>query len=184
MGASEQKQDRSISTVGDIAASRKCLIFYPEQFIKIILKTMQTTRTGCAAVLDDDGRLVGMLTEREILRRIFTLVADPTINHANIGKHIDDMTVRDVMIASPHVLADDTDIEQALEVMTDLGFRFMPVVSRTDPTKAVGLMDEREVAIHVKNRLDQVKREAAEKEYLLNGLFREPYGAGGESLTV
>lgn len=184
MGATEKKQDREISTVGDIAASRKCLLFYPEQFIKIILKTMQNTRTGCAGVIDDNGHLVGMLTEREILRRIFALVVDPTINHANIGKHIDDMTVYDVMIPAPKTLNMDTDIEEALQIMTELGFRFMPVVSRHDKHELVGLVDEREVAIHVKNRLGRIKQEAAEKEQLLYGLFREPYGAGSHSNTL
>lgn len=180
MGATEKKQDREISTVGDIAASRKCLLFYPEQFIKIILKTMQNTRTGCAGVIDDAGNLIGMLTEREILRHIFALLNDPAINHANIGNYIDDMTVHDVMIANSEILDADTDIEDALEAMTALGFRFMPVVTRYDRRKPIGLIDEREVAIHVKSRLDRIKREAAEKEQLFYGLFREPYGAGGD----
>lgn len=180
MRATEKRQDREIATVGDIAASRKCLLFYPEQFVKIILKTMQNTRTGCASVIDDAGNLIGMLTEREILRHIFALLSDPTINHANIGKYIDDMTVHDVMIAGPEILDADTDIEDALEIMTDLGFRFMPIVTRYDRRKPIGLVDEREVAIHVKNRLDRIKREAADKEQLLYGLFREPYGAGGD----
>lgn len=178
MRATEKKQDREISTVGDIVGSRKCLLFYPEQFIKIILKTMQNTRTGCAGVIDDGGNLVGMLTEREILRRIFALVADPTINHANIGKHIDDMTVYDVMIPAPKVLDADTDIEQALEIMTDLGFRFMPVVTRHDKRKPIGLIDEREIAIYVKNRLDKVKEDAEKKRSLLSYFFYEPYGRG------
>lgn len=68
--------------------------------------------------------------------------------------------------------------------MTALGFRFMPVVSSRDSKKPLGLVDEREVAIHVKNRLDRVKREAAEKEQLLYGLFREPYGAVGDSQSM
>ena len=178
MGATEKKQDSAITTVGDIASSRKCLLFYPEQFTKIILKTMQNTRIGCAGVVDADGNLVGMLTEREILRRIFALVADSTINHANIGKHIDDMIVHDVMIPTPKVLDADTDIEQALETMTELGFRFMPVVNSHNRRKPIGLVDEREVAIHVKNRLDRIKCEAADKEQLLYGLLREPYGVG------
>lgn len=180
MGATEKNiQVREISQVRDIAANRHCLRFYPDQFIKLILKTMQNTRAGCACVVDDDGRLVGLLTEREILRRVFAILNDPTINHANIGKHIDDMTVQDLMIPAPRSLDADTDIEQALEIMTDLGFRYMPVVSRFDRTKPIGLVDEREVAIHVKNRLDRIKQEAAAKEQLLHGLIREPYGAGG-----
>lgn len=170
-------KNEEISTVGDIAATRKCLYFHPDQFIKIILTAMQNARTGCAGVVDDEGNLVGMLTEREILRRIFDMVADPTINRRNIGKHVDDMIVQDVMITSPKVFTDDTDIEEAFEVMTQLGFRFMPVVRCQDGRKIVGLVDEREVAIHVKNRLDRIKREAAEKESMFHSFFREPYGS-------
>jgi CBS domain-containing protein len=176
MAASENS--REISIVGDIAARRKCLVFYPEQFIKIILVTMQKTGTGCAGVVDESWTLLGMLTEREILRRIFALVADSTINHANLGKHIDHMTVRDVMIANPVTLAEDMDIEDALAVMGDRGFRYMPVVSTSKGNKLVGLVDEREVTIHVRTRLDRVKREALQKEWLLNNLFSEPYGPG------
>ncbi len=182
MRATEEKKAKGeISTVGDIAATRKCLSFHPDQFIKIILTAMQNARTGCAGVVDDSGNLVGMLTEREILSRIFEMVDDPTINRRNIGKHVDDMTVRNVMIANPKTLKADTDIEDALEVMTKLGFRFMPVVSY-DGRKLAGLVDEREVAIHVKNRLDRIKREAAEKEAIFCSLFREPYGASFESI--
>lgn len=173
MKAAEVKVKGEISTVGDIAAMRKCLSFHPDQSIKIILSVMQHARTGCAGVIDDDGNLVGMLTEREILRRIFEMVADPTINWRNIGKHIDDMTIRDVMIENPKVLEEDTDIEDALEIMTEFGFRFMPVVSGRN---LVGLVDEREVAIYVKNKLDRVKRDAAKKEAIFHSLFREPYG--------
>jgi CBS domain-containing protein len=182
MRATEKiKQDREISTVGDIAATRASLTFYPEQFIKTIFSIMQHSRNACASVIDDDGNLIGMLTEREILRRIFVLISDSTINPVNIGKYLDDMTVRDMMITSPSVLDEDTDIEKALEIITQLGLRFMPVVSHYDPQKPIGLIDEREVAIHVKNRLDRIKREAAEKEAILYHLFHEPYGAGYNS---
>ena len=184
MRATEAKESKGeISTVGDIAATRKCLHFYPDEFIKIILTTMQHARTGCAGIIDDQGNLVGMLTEREILRSIFEMVADPTINRRNIGKHVDDMTVQDVMITNPKILEDDTDIEKALEIMTNWGFRFMPVVSCRDNRKLIGLVDEREVAIHVKNRLDRIKREAAEKEAIFNSLFREPYGTSLDPQT-
>jgi CBS domain-containing protein len=180
--AETYEKTKEISTVGSIAALRKCLYFQPDQFIKIILATMQHSRTGCAGVINDKGHLVGMLTEREILRHIFAMVADPTIRRGNIGKNVDDMTVRDVMIEKPRTLCEDTDIEEALAIMTELGYRFMPVVSRRDKRRIIGLVDEREVAIHVKNRLDRVKREAAEKEMIFQSLLREPYGTGFDPL--
>lgn len=177
MGSVEQSTENpEIQNVGDILAGRKHLFFHPEQFIKLILKTMQKNNAGCATVIDDNGTMIGMLTEREILRTIFALVADPTLHQANLGKYIDDMMVRDVMIPDPKTLTDDTDIETALEIMTGLGFRFMPVIDG-DNGHVAGLIDERELAIHVKNRLDRIKQEAKEKDFLLKGLLSEPYGA-------
>jgi CBS domain-containing protein len=170
------------ATAGNIAAARKCLLFHPDQLIKIILAAMQREGTGCAGVVDEKGRLVGMLTEREILRRIFAMVADPTISRRNIGRNVEDMTVRDVMIANPRTLDEDTDIEDALALMTELGFRFMPVVSGSDRRRLIGLADEREVALHVKNRLDRIKREAARKEAFFHSLLHEPYGTGFDPL--
>ena len=170
--------DEDTATVGDIAAARKCLLFYPEEYVKIILRTMQHNRVGCAGVIDDQGALIGLLTEREILRRLFALTSDPTLNPANIGKYIDDMRVMDVMISHPETLDSDTDIEDALQLMTDMGFRYMPVVSRFNRKLALGFVDEREVAIHVAHRLERLRREAAQKEMVFQQLWREPYGSG------
>lgn len=167
-----------IATVGDIAAARKCLLFYPDEYIKIILRTMQNSRIGCAGVIDEQGALIGLLTERHILRRIFSLLSDPTINQTNIGKYIDDMRVMDVMISHPETLESDTDIEDALQFMNELGFRYMPVVSPFNNQVALGFVDEREVALHVAHRLERLRREAAEKETVFQQLLREPYGTG------
>lgn len=174
----ESNRTEDIATVGDIAAARKCLLFYPEEYIKIILRAMQNNRTGCAGVIDDQGALIGLLTERHILRRIFSLLSDPTINQANIGKYIDDMRVMDVMISHPETLDSDTDIEDALQFMTELGFRYMPVVSPYNKQVALGFVDEREVAIHVAHRLERLRREATEKDRVFQQLLREPYGPG------
>ena len=176
--AETKKHVGEASSVGDIVSSRSFLSFSPDQYVKLILPAMQRAGAGCAGVVDHDDRLIGMLTEREILRRIFAMLADPVIRQDNIGKNIDDMTVRDVMIRYPITLEEDMDIEDALALMTKLGFRFMPVVSSRDSRKLIGLLDERELAIHVQNRLAHVKKEAAEKEAMIFSLFHEPYGVG------
>lgn len=172
------ERDGEIKTVGDIAIRRKCLAFSPDQYVRIILPTMQFSRVGAAGVVDEKGELVGVISERDILRQIFKLMASPVIAPANAVKHVDDMTVRDAMINNPKCLDEDMDIETALAVMTEFGYRFMPVISRDDPRKLLGIVDEREIAIHVKNRLDNIKREAEAKESVLQYLFHEPYGVG------
>jgi CBS domain-containing protein len=178
MQTTAQFYNKETNTVGHIAASRNCLSFQPDQHVKIILRAMQNSRTGSAGVVDEKGNLVGLLTEREILRRIFAMINDPTIDNSKLGQYVDDMIVDDVMIPTPKTLKDDMDIEDALEAMTKLGFRYMPVVSRFDTMRLLGVVDEREVAIHVKNRLDQVKEESQKKDSLLGYFFHEPYGTG------
>lgn len=178
MQTTAQFYNKQINTVGHIAASRNCLSFQPDQHVKIILRAMQNSRTGSAGVVDEKGNLVGLLTEREILRRIFAMINDSTIDNSKLGRYVDDMIVDDVMIPNPKTLKDDMDIENALEAMTRLGFRYMPVVSRFDGMRLLGVVDEREVAIHVKNRLDQVKEDAEKKGSLLSYFFHEPYGTG------
>jgi CBS domain-containing protein len=112
------------------------------------------------------------------LRRIFALLSDPTINQANIGKYIDDMRVMDVMISHPETLNDNVDIEEALQYMVDLGFRYMPVVSHFNEKIAMGFVDEREVALHVAHHLERIRREAEQKDMVFQQLLREPYGIG------
>lgn len=177
MTATMPRTEHEIRTVGDIAISRNCLSFQPGQYVKLILKAMQHARTGSAGIVDEHGKLIGLLTEREILRRIFAMITDCTLNHSKMGKYIDDMVVEDVMIPHPQTLQDDTDIEDALEIMTHLGYRYMPVVSHLDGCRLVGVVDERELAIHVKNRLERLKEESRRQASLLGYLFHEPYGA-------
>jgi CBS domain-containing protein len=172
------KAKEKFVTVGDLAQSRRCLTFLPEQFVRVILPAMQQNGAGAAGVLDEEGSLVGLLTERALLKRVFRMATDPLINPANLGKYIDDMTVAEVMVPRPECLADDMDIEEALGRMSLRGFRFMPVVTRADPGQLVGIADERELALLVQSRLREVRRSEAESRSLLSYLFHEPYGTG------
>lgn len=177
MAITNQASQGEINTVGDITAMRNCLSFQKGQFVKLILKAMRHSRTGTAGIVDERGNLLGLLTEREILRRIFAMISDNTINQSKIGRYIDDMVVEDVMISQPQILTANTDIEDALEIMTKLGFRYMPVIASDNNNRLMGIVDEREVAIHVKNRLERLKEESRRQESLLGYLFHEPYGA-------
>lgn len=177
--------DHSIyhDTVGQILSGRKLMTFFPDQYVKTILVTLRAASVGCAGVVDDKGVFVGILTEQEILRRIFSMLIDPTINQKNIGKYVDDMTVRDVMIRNPETLPDNTKLETALEIITSRGLRFMPVVCHENPEKLLGIIDERELAIETKRKLDKIRNEATQKEAVFCSLLYEPYGIGMETYT-
>lgn len=165
-------------TVGDLALSRRCMTFHPDEFVNVILPVLQTSAAGAAGVVDDEGSLVGLLTERHILRHVFLKVFDPTINPANLRKYLEDMTVEEAMIPAPETLDESIGMEDAVGMMVRRGYRFMPVVSRTDKRHLLGIVDEREIALHLKNQLQEVKKTAEETQSILSFMLREPYGAG------
>lgn len=164
--------------VGDVETQNLCLTFRPEQPIKVILTMMQKTRTGAACVIDAKSKLVGILTEREILRHVFALLDDQNINFSDSSRLVAELKVSDVMTPQPEVLVDTMAAEDALTLMTKLGYRYMPIVSHDDPTRMLGIADERELALHVGNRLADARTEMAAKDVLLVHMLSEPYGLG------
>ena len=165
-------------TVGEVETQNLCLTFQPQQPIRVILTAMQKTRTGAACVIDAKSHLVGILTEREILRHIFAMLDDPKISFSDLSRHVADLKVSDVMTPQPEVLIDTMAAEEALTMMTTLGYRYMPIVSHDNPTKMLGIADERELALHVGSRLADARSEIVAKDDLLVHMLSEPYGLG------
>lgn len=169
---------RKYQTVSEVAQSRRNLTFRPEENLRTVLPLILSSDGGAAGVLDEDDELIGLLTEKEILRRIYRALDDPSIHPHNVGRYIDSMTVEDAMIVAPETLTDNIDIEDALGMMVRRGFRYMPVVSRYDRGELLGVVSERELAIHVRHRLWDAKKSDEANRSLINYFLREPYGSG------
>src|SRR5436189_4331110 len=84
-----------------------------------------------AVVVRDFGRLIGVLTERDIM----PAVAART--------HSSDARVREWMTADPITATPDTTVEEAANTMFDRGFRHLPIV---DGERAIGIVSIRDVA--------------------------------------
>ncbi|HEY4409837.1 MAG TPA: glucose-6-phosphate dehydrogenase [Acidimicrobiia bacterium] len=95
-----------------------------------VAKAMAKGRFGSAVVADGDGRLAGILTERDVLRA------------AASGTDLTAATAAEWMTANPSTAALDTDIADAAEVMGTRGFRHLPVVA---DGKVVGIVSQRDV---------------------------------------
>ena len=81
-------------------------------------------------MVKDFGRLIGILTERDMLRAMAARV------------HTSDARVRQFMTADPITAQPDMDLEEAAQVMLDNGFRHLPVV---DGTTILGVVSLRRV---------------------------------------
>jgi CBS domain-containing protein len=99
------------------------------------LRTMLAARTGAVLVLAGDGRLVGILTERDLLMKAIGRF-DP----------FDGLPVRDFMTPDPVAVAPNDSLAFALHKMDVGGYRHLPVVLDGRPE---GVISARDIVRHL-----------------------------------
>ena len=91
-------------------------------------QVLDENKVGAAAVLDDDGMLTGVISERDLLR--------------SVGRGADpgSTSVAEVMTADPFTLAADDTVATALELFRTHRFRHLPVM---DGARVAGILSIR-----------------------------------------
>ena len=117
-----------MGTLAEIV-SPNFLTVAPEDTLGEVAERMTNQNTG-AVVVKDFGRLIGILTERDMLRAMAARV------------HTSDARVRLWMTEDPITAPADMDLEDAAQVMLDNGFRHLPVV---DGSTILGVVSLRRV---------------------------------------
>lgn len=102
----------------------------------LALDRMIEHSVGAVQVVDGEGRLVGILTERDYLRKVIGIVAD----YAH-------RPVKDYMTPDPETVGADDLLAVALEKMDVGGYRHLPVVE--EDGRPVGLVSVRDVIRHI-----------------------------------
>jgi CBS domain-containing protein len=97
----------------------------PTVDVRRAVKVMNDFGIGCLIVVDS-GRVVGILTERDILKRI-----------VDEGKKPEETTVGDIMSKPPITISPDADLETAIKVMFKNKIKKLPVVENG---KLVGIV--------------------------------------------
>lgn len=114
---------------------------------------LDQNRIGAAVAVDRRGKVSGVLSERDIIRRIAELGADA------LDMKIGDAMTRDVITASP-----DDSIDDGLAQMTDRRIRHLPIVSGGELVGIVSIGDL------VKCKISATEAEAeALKQYIHAG---------------
>lgn len=163
-------------TVGDIIGDRPCLAFSPTDKVPDIIARMQADKKGVGGVVDKSGRLIGFITEREIVRRAFGTATNmqERLDVISSRKSSEDKTAWDIMVASPDTLHLDDAIEDAVDVIDYFGYRYMPVVDSRGHLR--GIVDARELHKHDKIRAQKLLES---KDSILSYVMGcEPYGKG------
>jgi CBS domain-containing protein len=116
----------------------------PTANLTAAIKLLAERRIGAVVILGADHRIVGILSERDIVRALAE--HGPTALHEPVGQ----VMTRDVKTCSEA----DT-IESLMGSMTTGKFRHMPVVERG---QLIGIVSIGDV---VKNRVEEIEHEAA-----------------------
>jgi CBS domain-containing protein len=117
-----------VATLGELM-TKDLLEVAPEDTLGQAAEAMVERGVG-SAVVSDFGRLIGILTERDLLRAVAGRV------------HSSEARVREWMTQEPVTASVTTELEEAARTMLDQGFRHLPVV---DDDRAIGIVSIRDV---------------------------------------
>lgn len=98
----------------------------PETTVFDAVSAMSEMNYGSVIVVDGDEKVVGVVTERDIMNKV-------------VGKGLDAKTTKlaEIMTADPRVAREDDDMVDWLRIMSNERFRRLPVVDADGRIKAV-----------------------------------------------
>ncbi len=104
----------------------------PDNSVMDAVLIMDKLGIGALPVVDENGRLVGIFTERDLLRRVVARRRDP-----------EKTLIRDVMTPNPVTVRPDESVAEALRIMSSLKVRHLPVVN--DAGVLVGIVSIKDI---------------------------------------
>lgn len=141
--------------VSDILAQKGGLVFSvtPATSLAQVAQQLSTRRIGSVLVLDAESAVLGIVSERDLVRAF-----------ASHGAKAMELETRQVMTRDVVTCDPDDSIDQVMQTMTQGRFRHLPVVRHGDLLGLVSIGDV------VKARLEEAKHETeALKAYIVAG---------------
>lgn len=117
----------------------KPIVVRPQDSIQDAMETMAQRHIRHLPVVDAEGALVGLLTDRD-LRRV---TPSPLVQQTESAEEILSSTkVERVMLRSPATIASDQPLKAAVQLMVDKKYGALPVV---DGGRLVGILSQIDV---------------------------------------
>lgn len=144
--------------VPDIVSDQDLSFLRPNDTVSSAIDLMTDRKIG-AVLIAEEGRLAGIFTERDVLHRL-----------VKAKKDLVNTPLRDVMTADPLCVQPDAPALAALQIMSEKGFRHLPVV--TAEGKIVGIVSIRDLYGAV---LLELEEDVRQRDQLI---FDTGYGVG------
>src|SRR3954468_17852187 len=135
-----------MSTLRELVKDRRLYSVQTSHTVLEAARYMMEHNVGAVPVLRD-GDLAGILSERDIMNRVVA-----------IGRTPGTTAVSEVMTPNPRAVAADESLEECLFIMSEFGFRHLPILHGKN---LKGIVSLRDVLMHHANELERQARRAA-----------------------
>jgi len=122
-----------MATINELLSGRDIHYVTIDQTVQDAARYMSERNVGAVPVLRDN-RLVGIFSERDIMKRVLIDMRDPRTTR-----------IGDVMTAEPKTVNADEPIERCMLLMKQHGFRHLPVC---DGDRLIGFLSLRDLLLH------------------------------------
>lgn len=130
--------------IRDVIRNREPYSMKASASVQEAAEFMSARNVGAVCVVDEGGKLLGVFSERDVLRRVVSLKRDPT--SVKVGEVTSDLRAVIRCDETPH---------QALERMELIGTRHLPVV---DGERWVGMLSMRDLMrVELSEQGDEIK---------------------------
>ena len=130
--------------IRDVIRNREPYSMKPSASVQDAAEFMAARNVGAVCVVDDEGKLLGVFSERDVVKRVVLQRSDPT-----------SIRVGDVTSELRAVIRCDETPHQALERMELIGTRHLPVV---DGERWVGMLSMRDLMrVELSEQGDEIK---------------------------
>jgi CBS domain-containing protein len=114
-----------------ILANENPICVSEDESLAETMNFLKTNKIGCVLIVNQDDRLSGIFTERDYMLKIFG-------NKIDLSK----TRVSEYMTNAPVSLSPDSHIAYALNLMSQLGFRHLPVIDNDNiPISVISVRD-------------------------------------------
>ena len=109
----------------------------PDTTVYQALESMADKGVGALVVIDADGHLAGIMSERDYARKVVLLDRIST-----------ETKVREIMTPEVHTVTSDTSVAECMQMMTDRRIRHLPVLDGDSVVGVVSIGDIVKAVIH------------------------------------
>lgn len=136
-------------TLREIVEGQTVISAVAETSVRAAAIAMANSKIGAIVVVDDNGQLAGLFTERDVLNRVVAKGLDP-----------DKTLLSAVMTSQLQTAAPDKPLSHALHMMFEGGFRHVPVVENGRP---IGMVSARNA---LGLEICQFEKELVERDHI------------------